>query len=86
MISIEALYQRAPVSPDGAAFIVGDDKWKYGWLAAQAERLARGLTGRGIRKRRSYRAATTNSSAQQSARALVILVTQDPRMQTAGTL
>jgi hypothetical protein len=30
MTPIEALYQRAPVNPDGAAFIVGDDKWKYG--------------------------------------------------------
>jgi hypothetical protein len=50
MTPIEALYQRAPVSPDGAAFIVGDDKWKYGWLAAQAERLARGLTGLAFEK------------------------------------
>ena len=30
----------------------------------------------------AYSIATENSSAQQSARALVILVTQDPRMQT----
>jgi long-chain acyl-CoA synthetase len=50
MTPIEALYQRARTSPNGVAFIVGDDKWKYGWLAAQAERLARGLAGRGIRK------------------------------------
>ncbi len=41
MTPIEALYQRAQVNPDGVAFIVGDDKWKYGWLAAQAERLTR---------------------------------------------
>jgi acyl-CoA synthetase (AMP-forming)/AMP-acid ligase II len=47
---IKALYQRARTSPNRVAFIVGDDKWKYGWLAAQAERLARGLAGRGIRK------------------------------------
>ena len=47
---IEALYQRARTSPNGVAFIVGHDTWKYGWLAAQAERLARGLAGRGIRK------------------------------------
>ena len=47
---IEALYQRARTSPNGVAFIVGDNKWKYGWLAAQAERLARGLAGRGIWK------------------------------------
>ena len=47
---IEALYQRARTSPNGVAFIVGDDKWKYGWLAAQVERVARGLAGRGIRK------------------------------------
>jgi acyl-CoA synthetase (AMP-forming)/AMP-acid ligase II len=44
------LYQRARTSPNGVAFIVGDNKWKYGWLAAQAERLARGLAGRGIWK------------------------------------
>jgi non-ribosomal peptide synthetase component E (peptide arylation enzyme) len=50
MTPIEALYRRAPVSPDGAPFFVGDDKWKYGWLAAQAKHLARGLTGRGFRK------------------------------------
>ena len=50
MKPIEALYQRARTSPNGVAFIVGDDKWKYGWLAAQAERVARGLAGRGIRK------------------------------------
>jgi len=50
MTPIEALYQRARTSPNGVAFIVGDDKWKYGWLAAQAERLARGLAGRGIQK------------------------------------
>ena len=50
MTRIEALYQRARTSPNGAAFIVGDDKWKYGWLAAQAERLARELTRRSIRK------------------------------------
>lgn len=47
---IEALYQRARIYPNGVAFIVGEDKWKYGWLAVQAERLARGLTGQGIRK------------------------------------
>src|ERR1700716_2213616 len=40
----------ARASPNGVAFIVGDNKWKYGWLAAQAERVARGLAGRGIRK------------------------------------
>jgi long-chain acyl-CoA synthetase len=47
---IEALYQRARISPNSVAFIVGDDRWKYAWLAAQAERLARGLAGRGIGK------------------------------------
>jgi long-chain acyl-CoA synthetase len=47
---IEALYQRAKTSPNGVAFIVGEDRWIYGWLAAQVERLARGLAGRGIRK------------------------------------
>jgi long-chain acyl-CoA synthetase len=47
---IEALYQRVRTSPNAVAFIVGHDTWKYGWLAAQAERLARGLAGHGIRK------------------------------------
>jgi long-chain acyl-CoA synthetase len=46
---IEALYQRARTSPNSVAFTVGDDRCKYAWLAAQAERLARGLAGRGIR-------------------------------------
>jgi long-chain acyl-CoA synthetase len=50
MAPIEALYQRARTSPDSLAFVVGDEKWKYAWLAAQAERLARGLAERGIRK------------------------------------
>jgi acyl-CoA synthetase (AMP-forming)/AMP-acid ligase II len=50
MTPIEALYQRARTSPNGVAFIVGDEKCKYAWLAAQAERLARGLAGRGIQK------------------------------------
>jgi acyl-CoA synthetase (AMP-forming)/AMP-acid ligase II len=50
MTPIEALYQRARTSPNSVAFIVGDNRWKYAWLAAQAERLARGLAGRGIRK------------------------------------
>jgi long-chain acyl-CoA synthetase len=45
------LYQRARTSPNGVAFIVGHDRWQYGRLAAQVERLARGLFGRGIRKR-----------------------------------
>ena len=49
MTPIEALYQRARTSPNSVAFIVGDDRWKYAWLAEQAERLARGLSGRGIR-------------------------------------
>src|SRR3979409_1184146 len=49
MTPIEALYQRARTSPNSVAFIVGDDRWKYAWLADQAERLARGLSGRGIR-------------------------------------
>ena len=47
---IEALYQRARTSPNSVAFIVGEDRWKYVWLAAQAECFASGLAGRGIRK------------------------------------
>jgi long-chain acyl-CoA synthetase len=50
MTPIEALYQRARTSPNSVAFIGGEDRLKYAWLAAQAERLARGLAGRGIRK------------------------------------
>src|SRR5271170_8017830 len=59
---IEAARSRKLNSAPTAAFrfIVGDDKWKYGWLAAQAERLARGLTGRGIRKGDRMWAMTTN--------------------------
>ena len=47
---IEALYHRARTSPNSVAFIVGDARWKYAWLAAEAGRLVRGLAGRGIRK------------------------------------
>ena len=50
MAPIEALYQRARTSPNSVAFVVGDDRWKYARLAAQAECVARGLAGRGIRK------------------------------------
>jgi acyl-CoA synthetase (AMP-forming)/AMP-acid ligase II len=47
---IEALSQRARTSPNSVAFAVGDDRWNYPRLAEQAERLARGLAGRGLRK------------------------------------
>jgi long-chain acyl-CoA synthetase len=47
---IEALYHRARTSPNSVAFIVGDARWKYAWLAAEAGRLVRGLAGCGIRK------------------------------------
>src|SRR5260370_19305367 len=50
MTTVIVLYLRERTIPKGVAFIVGDEKWKYGWLAAQAERVARGLAGRGIRK------------------------------------
>ncbi len=50
MAPAAALYQRARTSPDGVAFAAGHDQWKYAWVATQAERLARGLIGRGIRK------------------------------------
>ena len=50
MTPIETLYQRARTSPNGVAFIAGDHKWNYEWLAAQAKRLAHRLAGRGIRK------------------------------------
>ena len=47
---IEALSQRARISPNSLAFAIGGDRWKYARLAEQAERVARGLAGRGIRK------------------------------------
>jgi long-chain acyl-CoA synthetase len=50
MTPIETLYQRAKTSPNGVAFVGGDDKWNYRCLASQAERLAHGLARRGIRK------------------------------------
>jgi acyl-CoA synthetase (AMP-forming)/AMP-acid ligase II len=50
MAPIEALARRARISPNSIAFAVGDDRWKYPRLAEQAERLARGLAGRGLRK------------------------------------
>jgi long-chain acyl-CoA synthetase len=47
---IETLYGRAKANPDGIAFVSGRDGWRYGRLAAQIRRLARGLSERGIRK------------------------------------
>ena len=50
MTPIAMLHHRAAASPNGVAFINGDDRWTYARLAANAERLARGLAGRGIRR------------------------------------
>jgi long-chain acyl-CoA synthetase len=47
---IEALHDRAKITPNAVAFIFGEDKWTYARLATQADRLARGLAARGIRK------------------------------------
>jgi long-chain acyl-CoA synthetase/feruloyl-CoA synthase len=44
------LHDRAKTNPSDVAFIAGGDKWTYGRLAAQADRLARGLVARGIGK------------------------------------
>jgi long-chain acyl-CoA synthetase len=49
MTPIAALYDRAQTNLNDVAFIAGDDKWSYGRLAAQSDRLARGLAARGIR-------------------------------------
>jgi acyl-CoA synthetase (AMP-forming)/AMP-acid ligase II len=49
-VPIEALYRRAGISPNGPAFIVGEDRCNYAQLAARVECLARGLAGRGIQK------------------------------------
>jgi non-ribosomal peptide synthetase component E (peptide arylation enzyme) len=50
MTPIEALPDRAKTNSNDTAFIASDDKWTYGRLAVQAERLACGLAARGIRK------------------------------------
>jgi hypothetical protein len=34
MTPIETLYQRAKISPNGVAFVAGDDNWNYGRLCA----------------------------------------------------
>ena len=47
---IEALYDRARIDPNGTAFMVGHDRWEYGDVAAQVQRLARGMSARGLRK------------------------------------
>lgn len=50
MTPIQVLYKRARVNPEGLAFAVGEKRWSYAWLAAQAESVARGLAGRGLRE------------------------------------
>lgn len=50
MTPLAALHHQAADNPDGVAFIFGRDRWTYARLAEQAERLARGLLDRGIRK------------------------------------
>jgi long-chain acyl-CoA synthetase len=50
MTPIAALHFQVGINPDGVAFINGNDRWTYERLALHAERLARGLVERGIRK------------------------------------
>lgn len=50
MTPVEMLYERARTSPNGIAFIDGNDRWNYTRLAARVERLARGLDEHGIQK------------------------------------
>ena len=47
---IQTLYDRATRNQDGAAFTAADDKWSFGRLAAEVQRVAHGLAARGIRK------------------------------------
>ncbi len=47
---IEALHDRAKSCPEAVAFHFGEDVWTYERLAAEVERLARGLVERGLRK------------------------------------
>jgi long-chain acyl-CoA synthetase len=47
---LAALLDHAAKNPDGLAFIDGRGRWTYARLAADVERLARGLVGRRIRK------------------------------------
>ena len=37
---IEALYDRARIDPNGTAFMVGHDRWEYGDVTAQVQRLS----------------------------------------------
>jgi long-chain acyl-CoA synthetase len=50
MTPIETLHHRAETSPKSIAFSKGQDVWTYERLAVEAERLAYGLAGYGIRK------------------------------------
>jgi long-chain acyl-CoA synthetase len=43
-----ALMHHVGTRPDATAFIFHDDVWSYGRLAAEAERVARGLAARGV--------------------------------------
>jgi long-chain acyl-CoA synthetase len=43
-----ALMHHVQTRPDATAFIFHDDVWSYGRLAAEADRLARGLAARGV--------------------------------------
>jgi acyl-CoA synthetase (AMP-forming)/AMP-acid ligase II len=50
MTPIQVLHKRARVNPKGIAFVGGGRNWSYAWLAAESERVARGLEARGLRK------------------------------------
>jgi acyl-CoA synthetase (AMP-forming)/AMP-acid ligase II len=47
---IQTLYDRAARNQNDTAFTAADDKWSFGRLAAEVQRVAHGLAARGIRK------------------------------------
>ena len=47
---IQTLYDRAVRNQNDTVFIAADDKWSFGRLAAEVQRVAHGLAARGIRK------------------------------------
>src|ERR1700754_2356596 len=48
MTPIDALLHQVDNSPDGVAFVMGDDVWSYRRLASEADRLAEALVAIGI--------------------------------------
>src|SRR5262245_50672134 len=59
---IEALHHRANSRPESVAFVSGQDVWTYQRLKTEAERLARGLTKRGLREGNRVALHITNAA------------------------